>query len=227
MNPTLKRGDIGAAVRQLQLLIARESLAVRLKPDGRFGPRTETEVQAFQRRRGLADDGVVGPATWRALGVRRPLRMTQGDQGQPRDWMAIAHAELLVEEYAGRRHNPRILEYHATTGAAPQTDEAAWCSSFVNWVMREAGVRGTGSAAARSWIKWGTELREPRRGAVMITQRGGADVENGSNSGYHVAFFLRGDTETFYVLGGNQGDTVSEAMRRYANYKSWWYRWPA
>jgi L,D-transpeptidase ErfK/SrfK len=63
MNPRLKRGDVGAAVRQMQLIIARRSLGVRLKPDGRFGPRTEAEVQAFQRRSGLADGGGVGPAT--------------------------------------------------------------------------------------------------------------------------------------------------------------------
>ena len=36
--------------------------------DARFGPQTLEAVKAYQRSRGLAVDGVVGPATWKALG---------------------------------------------------------------------------------------------------------------------------------------------------------------
>lgn len=35
--------------------------------DGYFGPNTEYCVKDFQGRKGLAVDGVVGPATWAAL----------------------------------------------------------------------------------------------------------------------------------------------------------------
>ncbi len=38
--------------------------------DGAYGPNTRTGVVWYQRMRGLAVDGVVGPRTWRNMGVR-------------------------------------------------------------------------------------------------------------------------------------------------------------
>lgn len=37
--------------------------------DGVYGPKTVHAVEAFQRIRGLVPDGIVGPATYRALGI--------------------------------------------------------------------------------------------------------------------------------------------------------------
>jgi len=50
-------------------------------------------------------------------------------------------------------------------GAA--ADETAWCSSFVNWVLRQAGIRGTNSAAAASWTSWGQSCHA-RVGAITV-----------------------------------------------------------
>ncbi len=76
---TVDRGDSGPAVRAVQCALREQSdefadLAV----DGRFGSATETAVTTFQARRDLSADGVVGPATYRALGGR-PVP----DGGQP------------------------------------------------------------------------------------------------------------------------------------------------
>ncbi|PTM53253.1 D-Ala-D-Ala carboxypeptidase family metallohydrolase [Desmospora activa] len=68
---TLKQGDSGADVRELQIRVAgwaadgpsRTYVAV----DGQFGPATDAAVRRFQRAYGLAADGIVGPATQQAL----------------------------------------------------------------------------------------------------------------------------------------------------------------
>lgn len=58
--PTLRQGSNGAHVDQLQTLLG-------IGVTGRFGPTTEGAVKAFQRRHGLAQDGIVGRNTWAAL----------------------------------------------------------------------------------------------------------------------------------------------------------------
>ena len=59
-RPTLRRGMRGDAVRELQL-------ALKVDPDGVFGPRTEATVRAKQRELGLVPDGIVGPKSWAVL----------------------------------------------------------------------------------------------------------------------------------------------------------------
>lgn len=40
---------------------------LRVSADGQWGPQTQAAVIAFQRKQQLTPDGIVGPATWRAL----------------------------------------------------------------------------------------------------------------------------------------------------------------
>ncbi len=69
-RPTLARGATGEHVRYLQALLNRAYPAYsRLVVDGDFGSATAAVVREFQHRAGLAVDGVVGPGTWRRLGV--------------------------------------------------------------------------------------------------------------------------------------------------------------
>jgi N-acetylmuramoyl-L-alanine amidase len=63
--PLLRRGDEGAAVRELQerLLAAGHHVEV----DGHFGEHTEVGVRAFQEARCIRVDGIAGPQTWAHL----------------------------------------------------------------------------------------------------------------------------------------------------------------
>lgn len=61
----LRLCDTGPKVRELQTSLNRHG--ARLNVDGYLGPSTNRAVLDFQRSSGLAPDGLVGTATWRAL----------------------------------------------------------------------------------------------------------------------------------------------------------------
>lgn len=63
--PTLGFGSSGVSVKVLQRLLLSNGYAVQV--DGVFGALTESAVKAFQNRRNLGADGVVGSKTWREL----------------------------------------------------------------------------------------------------------------------------------------------------------------
>ena len=88
-----------------------------------------------------------------------------------------------------------------------------WCAAWANSVLRASGYSGTGSAAARSFLNYGTATSEPQQGDIVVLSRG-ADPSKG-----HVGFYAGpGDTPgTIKILGGNQGNAVSIAQFPAAN----------
>ncbi|MTJ15073.1 peptidoglycan-binding protein [Anabaena sp. UHCC 0187] len=60
--PLISFGSSGISVRVLQKLLVANGYGIPV--DGVFGPITETAVKAFQNRRSLSTDGLVGQKTW-------------------------------------------------------------------------------------------------------------------------------------------------------------------
>lgn len=196
---------------------------------------------------GLAVDGIMGPRTRAALARYQALKMriNQGDSGrlitaadtpgppgapsEPESdaWMAIAEGELGTAEVPGANHNQRIIAYHGATSLEAQSDEVPWCSSFVNWVMREAGFTGTNNALAKSWASWGVATT-PRYGAITVIKRRHADKDaaTGSSTGFHVGFLVAKTADRIRLLGGNQGDMVKLSNFLLGSYEVRAYRWP-
>jgi uncharacterized protein (TIGR02594 family) len=233
----LRKGDKGADVAKLQrLLNSALHPSPGLTEDGDFGSRTEAAVKIFQQQNGLAADGVVGPQTWTALGEkisRLPKPMSPAPPGPPvgtgSNWYAIAQHEIGVhEDSLPGHHTARIVEYHSTTSLKATDDETPWCSSFVNWCMKQAGIQGTGSAAAKSWLGWGQTLQDSREGAVVVIKKksSGSDHTTGSSSGFHVAFFVSKTQTHIRLLGGNQSDQVKYSNFSLSAYEVKGYRWP-
>lgn len=134
----------------------------------------------------------------------------------------IAIKELGVHETPGPAATARIVEYDKSTTLRATSDEVPWCSSFVNWVVKQAGMDGTNSAAAISWSEWGREVGAEASkdyGPEANQEPGDIVVFEWSGGGHHVAFYVgEGERDGEYmvqVLGGNQHDSVSYA----------WYPW--
>lgn len=135
-----------------------------------------------------------------------PVVTTATPEGPPvsAPWLAIARAEQGMRETPGALDNARIQAYHATTADGSAPDAVPWCSSFVNWCITQAGLKGTNSKLARSWLKWGVNAKTPEPGCIVIFERG--PLPKG-----HVGFLLGTESGRLRVLGGNQSNSVSVA----------------
>lgn len=166
---------------------------------------TEAEVQAViradqQRRMNAMETALQRQGLLAAAPVAAPAPAAEA--GVPRH-LAIARGELGTHEIRGARDNARVVEYHQTTTLRARDDETAWCSSFVNWSMAQAGIRGTDSAAARSWLNWGQAVPinadSVRPGDVIVFPRGNNPAQG------HVAIVSEVlDGGRVRVVGGNQ-----------------------
>lgn len=137
----------------------------------------------------------------------------------PASWMDVAKKEMGVAEIPGPDDNPRIEEYLQTTTydlPTDYTDEVPWCSAFVNWTIKKAGIIGTNSAWSQSWRQWGVGLNAPKYGAIIVF--------HWSGSRGHVGFVWDHDEDGIFVLGGNQNDSVNIKYFSYNNVVA--YRFP-
>jgi len=217
----LRIGSRGPEVARLQVFLNKHLQGPTLKVDAVFGPRTEAAVKRYQASVGIGADGIAGVKTWDALerGVMdcrdasHPLPTTSHNA----PWLIVATREIGQSELDGAMHNPRILRYHSTTSLRATSDEVPWCSAFVNWCLRQVGIAGTNSAAARSWLHWG-KASVPMAGAIAIMHSDKGDT--------HVAFSLSETRDHFVLLGGNQHDEVRRSLYGKRHWQSLGYRWP-
>lgn len=139
---------------------------------------------------------------------------------EPR-WLAYAWAEVGQKELSGARHNRRILGFFKQVGhGAIKRDETAWCAAFVGACLERAGLRCTRSLMARSYLSWGDDAaeRENVLGAVAVFSRGSNPAHG------HVGFYLGGNRDTVWVLGGNQSNSVR--VSAYPRARLLALRWP-
>jgi len=189
-------------VKVVQTLL-REEFDYKVDISGTCDNKTITAISNFQATKlGVSKpDGRVDPGgrSWKGLnGEGLQEAAIPGPMNKP-NWIKIAESELGVTEIPGAEDNPRVIEYHSTTGGF-RDDETPWCASFVNWVMNKAGQGGTGSAAAMSWAKYGKKVDQAAYGAIAVLSYGGGKG--------HVGFVVGKKGSNVLLLGGNQSNMV-------------------
>lgn len=113
-----------------------------------------------------------------------------------------------VNEYPGSRDNPVILSWAKEVGGDGSwynRDSIPWCGLWMALIAKRAGKRVVRKyLRAQAWLDFGVKRSGPALyGDVLVFERGSP----GSGKG-HVGLYV-GETERFYyVLGGNQEDSV-------------------
>lgn len=108
-----------------------------------------------------------------------------------------------------KKSNPVVEDYIKEVIGNPMNARTTpWCAFWVGAMLKETGHPFTRSGMARSYLKYGVEVKDERDwkvGDIVVFWRGRHD--DGVTG--HVAFYLCHTSTTITVLGGNQADEVN------------------
>ena len=169
MPSTIKRGSRGDDVKTLQRKL-------NLQPDGIFGVLTDEAVREFQKSKGLTIDGIVGPATWAALGVVTTtsrnidqiiVHYTATPQGEE-----FSNAQIRASHLARGFSD---IGYHYVIGLngeiRPGRSEAIAGAHCTGHNTRSIGVCYVGGCPTRSVKNWqniGLDTRTPAQKTALL-----------------------------------------------------------
>lgn len=162
--------------------------ALGVPADGLYGPVSRGAVRAYQKRNGLIVDGVVGPQTLGALGIRQASGSGAGGGGgnasAPRPSSRGARVASIATRYLG-------IPYR-WGGSSPSTGFD--CSGFVMYLYRQVGVSLPHNAAM--------QYRHGRAVSRGSLRRGDIVFFNGLG---HNGIYLGGGR---FIHSPNTGDVV-------------------
>jgi uncharacterized protein (TIGR02594 family) len=162
-------------------------------------PPVTTNLPLFGRPQSL--QGTTAPGGTVAPAIPASVSQASATGGDP---VTFARSQLGRGEIPDRA---ALQDYLKTGGANLDPATLAWCAAFVNASLGHAGIKGTGSNMARSFLNFGSPTTAPKPGDIAVFQRGGPNAATG-----HVGFYQGRDANgNILVLGGNQGNQVSVA----------------
>lgn len=123
---------------------------------------------------------------------------------------------LQLEGMHERRDRETIQKYLKNGGAGVNPATTRWCADFVNATLAQEGIKGTKSAVATSFSKWGVSIDDPNKvksGDVLVEHRGRRPGEPGGHVGLatgQTRINKRTGQLEIEMYGGNQSDTANK-----------------
>lgn len=115
--------------------------------------------------------------------------------------------ELIAQTAKNEAWNPLILEFFRATDYKAANDMVPWCAAFVNWCLKRAEKKFSGSAASQSFLhKDFKRTNDPKIGDLAVFTC--YDPGTGKSVGLgHVAFVAeKPKSDRVLVAGGNQSN---------------------
>lgn len=167
--------------------------------DGIAGPNTAAAFEEFLKANGFKFDVSFTPSALTATG---PYDQTE------LPWVQEAKRVMGRHESRDNSFLKKWLKSDGKTLGDPA--QLPWCGDFVETCIRLAlpaepfkGRVAANPYLARNWLEFGQPC-EPALGSVGVFWRGKKEGVSG-----HVGFLMGEDDASFYVLGGNQSNSVS------------------
>ncbi|WP_321336601.1 peptidoglycan-binding protein [Breoghania sp.] len=182
--------------------------------DGIRGRRTIGAIKAFQRKRGLEVDGLVGPKTAAVLFASEPEAAAGSIDAAP--WLDYVEHLRGLHEDADNARLRKILHFDPA--------EIPWCAglmaSAVASTMPDEPLPNN-PLGSINWLKFGKECK-PQLGAILVFWRGSPNGWAG-----HIGIYVGEDGNYFHVLGGNQRDSINVSRIAKRRLRDGGCRWPA
>lgn len=183
---SFQRGDDGQEVLSIQKRLVELSYSI-TNIDGDFGPETEKAVRNFQADRGLEVDGVIGPATYRAL-MNKEMPPNRSNS-TVRNVLRAAYSVIGTPYVFG--------------GTSPYGFD---CSGFTQYAFARAGVYLPRMADSQFYSGRQISMSQLRPGDLIFF----STYEAGAS---HVGIYV--GNGNFIHAGTSTGVTVSSAFTGY------------